>query len=93
MVSVIIPLQLLARKKRLPLHSFLINLTNPHDSVDWILPWTVFPCLGVPWRIISVIRQNYGGMQAYVRFDHGECSAWLLAALLFNAFADVIHVT
>ena len=59
MMSVIRRLQELARKKQIPLHVCLIDLT---DSVDRTLLWTVLARFGVPQNIISVIRQFHNGM-------------------------------
>ena len=76
---------------------------HAYDSVDRTLLWTVLARFGVPQRMISVIRQFHDGMRAWVRLDDGVCSGWVaveqgfrrgcvLAPLLFNIFAAVIHV-
>ena len=56
---------------------------------------------GVPPRMLAVIRQFYDGMQAFVRFDDGECSdkfdvgpglrqGCVLAPPLFNMFLTAV---
>ena len=90
-------LQELARKKRIPLYVYFINLTKAYDSVDQTLLRTVLARFGVPQNEISVIRQFHDGMRACVRLDDRVYSGWLavkqgirqgcvLAPLLFNIF-------
>ena len=67
-------LQELARKKKIPLHVYLIDLTKAYDSVDRTLLWTVLARYGVPQNMISVIRQIHFGMRACVRLDERLCS-------------------
>ena len=104
MMFVIRRLQELARKKRIPLYVYFIDLTKAYDSVDRTLLWTVLARFGMPQNIISVIRRFHGGMRACVRLDDMVCSRWfaveqglrqgcVLAPLLFNIFfAAVINV-
>ena len=104
MMFVIRRLQELARKKRIPLYVYFIDLTKAYDSVDRTLLWTVLARFGVPQIMISVIRQCHDGMRACVRLDDRVYSRWLaveqglrqgcmLAPLLFNIFFEaVIHV-
>ena len=105
MMFMIRRLQELARKKRIPLYVWFIDLTKAYDSVDRSLLWTVLARFGVPQNTISVIRQFYDGMRACVRLDDRVCSRWFAveqglhqgcvhALLLFNIFfAAVINVT
>ena len=67
-------LQELARKQDTPLYMCFIDLTKAYDSVDRSLLWDVLARLGVPPRMLAVIRQFHDGMQACVRLDDGECS-------------------
>ena len=97
-------LQELARKKRIPLYVYFIDLTKAYDSVCQTLLWTVLARFGVPQDMISVIRQFHDGMRACVWLDDKVCSKWfaveqdlcqgcVLAPLLFNIFfAAVINV-
>ncbi|CAM9828198.1 unnamed protein product, partial [Pylaiella littoralis] len=61
------------------------------------LLWSVLKRLGVPPKMLAVIRQFHDGMRACVRMDDGRCSDWFdvgqglrqgcnLAPLLFNLF-------
>ena len=104
MMFVIRRLQELARKKRIPLYIWFIDLTKAYDSVDRTLLWTVLARFSVPHNMISVIRQFHDGMRACVRLNDGVCSGWfaveqglrqgcVIAPLLFNiVFAAVIYV-
>ena len=67
------------------------------DSVDRELLWKVLARVCVPKERIAVIRQFHDGIQAWVRMDGGELSAWfevtqglrqecVLSPLLFNNF-------
>ena len=76
MMFVIRRLQMLARKKRIPLYVCFIDLTKAYDSVDRTLLWTVLARFGVPQIMISVIRQFHDGMRACVRLDDRVCSRW-----------------
>ena len=105
MMFVVRRLQELARKKRIPLYVYFIDLTKAYDSFDQTLLWTVLARFGVPHIMISVIRQFHDGMRACVRVDDRVCSRWfaveqglpqgcVLAPLLFNIFfAAVINLT
>ena len=104
MMFVIRRLQKLARKKRIPLYVFFIDLTKAYDSVDHNLLWTALVRFGVPRNMISVIRPFHDGMRACVRLDDRVCAGWfaveqglrqgcVLAPLLFNIFfAAVVNV-
>ena len=76
MMFVIRRLQELARKKRIPLYIYFINLTKAYDSVDRTLLWTVLARFGVPQTMISAIRHFHDGMRACVRLDDRVCSGW-----------------
>ena len=91
----------LARKKRIPLYVYFIDLTKAYDSVDRTLLWTVLARFGVPQIMISVIRRFHDGMRACVRLDDRVCSRWfaveqglrqgyVLTPLLFNNFFAVV---
>ena len=56
MMFVIRRLQELARKKRIPLHAYIIDLTKAYDPVDQTLLWPILARFGVPQNMISVIR-------------------------------------
>ena len=73
-VFVVRRLQELARKKDTTLYLCFVDLTKAYDSVDRTLLWAVPACLGVPPRMLAVIRQFHDGMQACVRLGDGECS-------------------
>ena len=97
-------LQGLARKKRIRLYVWFIDLTKAYDFVDRTLLWTVLARFDVPQNMISVIRWLHDGMRACVRLDNRVCSRWfaveqglrqgcVLAPLLFNIFfAMIINV-
>ena len=81
MIFVICRLQELARKKRIPLYVFFIDLL-----------WTVLARFGVPQNMISVIRQLHDGMRACA-VERGLRQGYVLPALLFNIFfAEVIKL-
>ena len=61
-------------RKDSPLYLGFIDLTKVYDPVDRILLWAVLDRLGVPLRLIVVIRHIHGVMQACVRWDDGERS-------------------
>ena len=97
MMFVVRRLHELARKKSTPLYACFIDLTKAYDSVDRELLWSVLKQLGVPPKMLAVIRQFHDGMRARVRMDDGTCSDWFdvgqglrqgcnLAPLLFNLF-------
>ena len=103
MMFVIRRLQELARKKRIPLYVYFIDLTKVYDSVDRTLLWTVLARFGVPQITISAIHQFHDDMRACVRLDDRVHSRWfaveqglrqrcVLASLLLNIFfAAVIN--
>ena len=66
MMFVIRRLQELARKKRIPLHVYFIDLTKAYDSVDRTLLQTVLARFGVPHNMISVICQFHDGIRARI---------------------------
>ena len=82
----------------------LIDLQKAYDSVDRELLWQALTCLGLPAKMLTVIRQFHEGKRACVRIDDGEYSesfdftlglrrGCVLSPLLFNVFlAAVIHV-
>ena len=78
MMFVILRLQELARKKRIPLYVCFIDLTNAYDSVDRTLFWAVLTRTGVPQNMISAIRQFHDGMRARVRLHDRVCSGGFL---------------
>ena len=93
-------LQELARKKRIPLYVYFIDLTQAY-SADRTLRWTVLARFRMPHIVISAIRQSHDGMRACVRLDDRVCSRWfaveqdlyqgcVLAPLLFNIFAAAV---
>ena len=97
MLFVVRRLQELARRRRIPLYMFFVDLQKAYDSVDRELLWKVLARAGVPEEMIAVIRQFHDGMQAQVRMDDGELSDWfevtqglrqgcVLSPLLFNIF-------
>ena len=104
MMFVICRLQELARKKRMPLYVYFVNLIKAYDSVDRTLLWKVLARFGVPHNIITFVRQFHDGMRDCVRLDDSVCSRWIaveqdirqgcvLAPLLFTTFfAAVINV-
>ena len=90
-------LQELARRRRIPLYMFFVDLQKAYDSVDRELLWKVLARASVPEEMIAVIRQFHDGMQARVRMDDRELSDWFkvtqglrqgcaLCSLLFNIF-------
>ena len=97
MMFVVRRLHELARRKCTPLYACFIDLTKAYDSVDRELLWSVLRRLGVPPKMLAIIRQFHDGMRARVRTDDGTCSDWFevgqglrqgcnLAPLLFNLF-------
>ena len=69
-------LQELARKKRISLDVYFMNLTKAYGSVDRTLLWIVLACFGVPQNMISVIRQFHDGMRACARLNDRVCAKW-----------------
>ena len=78
-----------------------VDLQKAHDYVDRELLWKVLARVGVPEERIAVIRQFHDGIQARMRMDDGELSAWfevtqglgqecVLSLLLFNIFFAVV---
>ena len=65
-------LQKLGRQRKIPLYIFFIDLQTAYDSVDRELLWEVRARVGVPQKVIAVIRQFHDGMRARVRTDHGD---------------------
>ena len=97
MMFVVRRLQELARKKGTPMFVCFIDLTKAYDSFDRSLLWTVLARLGIPPRMLVVIRQFHDGMRSCLRLDNGECSnmfdveqglqqGCVLAPLLLNIF-------
>ena len=64
MMFVIRRLQVLARKKRVPLYLCFIDITKAYDFVDRTLLWIVLARFGVPQNMISVIRHSTMSMRA-----------------------------
>lgn len=78
MVLGIRQLQELARKKRIPLKAFFINLSKTYDSMDLTSLWRVLAYFGVPQTMIPAIRQFHYGLQAGVRLEDSESLRWIL---------------
>ena len=80
-----------------------IDLQETYDSVDQELLWVVLARFGVPEKVLAVVCQLHGGMQARVRADDGGYSelfdatqglrqGCVLSTLIFNVFfAAAIH--
>lgn len=104
MLFVVRRLQELGRDRKIPLYMCFIDLQKAYDSVDRELLWQVLTRVGIPTKMLTIIRQFHDGMRACVRTDDGEHSDWfnvtqglrqgcVLSPLLFNVFfAAVIHV-
>jgi len=104
MLFVVRRLQQLGRQKKIPLYMCFIDLQKAYDSVDRELLWEVLTRLGVPTKMLTIIRNFHEGMRARVRADDGEHSDWfnvtqglrqgcVLSPLLFNVFfAAAIHI-
>ena len=101
MMFVVRRLQELARKKDTPSYLCFVDLTKAYDSVNRTFLWDVHARFGVPPRMLAVIRQFHGGMQACGRLDDGECSdkfdvgqglrqGCVLAPLLSNMFFTAV---
>ena len=58
-------LQELGRERQTPLCMCFIGLQKAYDSVDRELLWEVFALLGVPAKMLAVIRLLHNGMRAY----------------------------
>ena len=102
MMFVILRLQELARKKRIPLCVCFVDLLPKRTTplIEPPLDSTInspFWRFGVPQSRISVIRQFHGGMRACVRLNDRVCPRWfaveqglrqgyVLTPLLFNIF-------
>ena len=95
MMFVVRRLQKLGRTSNTFLEIYFIDLAKAYDSVDRVLLWEVLARLGVPPRMIKVIRMFHDGMRTRVQFGDGDFSAWfnvcqglrqgfLLSPLLFN---------
>lgn len=54
----------------------LYGLQKTHNPVDRELLWEALPRVGVPQKMIAVIRQIPDGMRACVRTVDGELSEW-----------------
>ena len=92
------------QERKIPLYMRFIDLQKAYDFVDRELLWEVLTRLGVPAKILTVIRQFQDDMRPRVRTDDAEHSEWfdvterfrqgyVLSPLLFNMFfAAVIHV-
>ena len=97
MMFVVRRLQEMGRGGRIPLFLCFIDLQKAYDSVDRALLWKVLQRIGVPPRMLTIIRQFHEGMRACVRSNSGNCSEWfevgqglrqgcVLSPLLFNIF-------
>ena len=93
-------LQKLAQKKDTSSYLCSIDLMEAYDSINRTLLRDVLARLGVPPRMLAVIR-THDGLQACVRLDDGECSdmfdvgqgvrqGCVLAPLLFNMFFTAV---
>ena len=70
MVLVVFRLPELERTSNTSLEICFIDLTNAYDSVHRVLLWEVLARLGIPPRIIKVIRMFHNGMRARLQLDH-----------------------
>ena len=66
-------LQELARKKNTPLFMCFIDLTKAYDSVNRTLAWTALARVGIPPKMLAVIRQFPDGMR-------GHACGWMMAS-------------
>ena len=93
MMFVIHRLKELARKKRIPLYVYFIDLTKAYASVDRTLLWTILAHFGVTQGIRACVPLDDRMCSGWFAVEQGLCQGRALAPLLFNIFvAAVINV-
>ena len=76
MVFVVRRLQEIERNAAVSLFMCFINLQEVYGTVERSLLWQVLTRIGVPPKMIEVIRWFRDGMSACVQPDDGVCSDW-----------------
>jgi hypothetical protein len=94
-------LQESARDKNVSIFMLFIDLMKAYDCIDRTLLWLILAKIGVPEKMINVIRAFHDGMQAVVRLEGGALSkpfdvsgglrqGCVLAPVMFNIFFAVV---
>jgi hypothetical protein len=94
-------LQEFARDKNVSIFMLFIDLMKAYDCIDRTLLWLILAKIGVPEKMINVIRAFHDGMQAVVRLEGGALSkpfdvsgglrqGCVLAPVMFNIFFAVV---
>ena len=97
-------LQQHCREKRLTLFLAFLDIAKAYDSVDRNTLWKILCAIGIPPKILSLIKLLYGDTRYKVRFKGKFSNSFLVkqglkqgcpaACLFFNIFfAIIIHVT
>ena len=73
-IFVVPRLHQLVRKKSTPLQMCSVDLTKAYNSIDRTFLWTVLGRIGVPPKMLAVIRHFHDGMRGRIQTDDGECS-------------------
>ena len=96
-------LQQHCREKRLALYLAFLDIAKAYDSVDRNTLWNILCTIGIPPKILSLIKLLYGDTRYKVRFKGKFSNSFLVkqglkqgcpaACLFFNIFfAIIIHV-
>jgi sorting nexin-29 len=91
------------REKQIPLYLAFLDIAKAYDSVDRETLWKILHSIGIPPKMLALIRMLYGDTAYQVRFK-GETSASFLvkqglkqgcpaACLLFNIFLALLFTS
>ena len=89
-----------AREFQENIYFCFIDYAKAFDCVDDNKLWTILKEMGIPDRLICLLRNVYTGQEATVRTGHGttdwfcigkgECQCRILSPCLFNLYAEYI---
>ena len=90
----------MAGEFHMPLHVYFVDLKKAYDSVDRAALWKILESMGVPHKIVDLLKDLHDGTAACVK-GFGRLSEWfsiksgvrqgcIIAPLLFNTFIDFL---
>ena len=96
-------LQQSCREKQVPLYMAFLDITKAYDSVDRQTLWKILEAIGIPPKILGIIRLLYGKTKYRIKLNGKLSEPFVVkqglkqgcpaACLLFNIFfATIIHI-
>ena len=84
-----------AREFQKNTYFFFIDYANAFDCVDHNKVWKILKEMGIPDRLICLLRNLYAGQEATVRTEHGttdwfQIGKRICQGCIFNIYAEYI---